>query len=93
MGNDRKIELDVFAAANIMGYAATVDYNSIISALAGLVGIFKENHLGKGNREIEVEEFNHILCSIIEFCASVEVFKSEVEYALKDKDLSPYHII
>ena len=92
MEKDRKIELDVFAAANIMGYAGAIEYNSIISALAGLVGIFKENHLGKGNEEIDVEEFNYILCSIIEYCSSVEVFKSEVEYAFKDKDLTPYHI-
>lgn len=92
MGKDGKIELDVFAAANIKDYAAAVNYNSIMSALAGLVGIFKENHLGNGNKEIEVEEFNYILCSIIEFCANVEVFKNEVEYALKDKDLSPFCI-
>lgn len=91
MENDKNITIEVFAAANIMAYADCLEYNSLISALGTLVGIFEENHLGAGNKEIEVEEFNHALCSIIKYCNSVETLKQEVQYALKDKDLTPYY--
>ena len=91
MGNDKKITIEVFAAANIMAYADCLEYNSLISALGTFVGIYEENHLGVGNKEIDVEEFNHALCSIIKYCHSVETFKQEVQYALKDKDLTPYY--
>lgn len=91
MGNDKNITIEVFAAANIMDYADYLDYNSLITALGTFVGIYEENHLGAGNKEIDVEEFNHALCSIIKYCNSVEALKQEVQYALKDKDLTPYY--
>lgn len=91
MGNDKNITIEVFAAANIMDYADCLEYNSLITALGTLVGIYEENHLGAGKGEIDTEEFNHALCSIIKYCNSVETFKQEVQYALKDKDLTPYY--
>lgn len=91
MGNDKNITIEVFSAANIMDYADHLDYNSLITALGTFVGIYDENHLGVGNKEIDLEEFNHALCSIIKYCNSVEALKQEVQYALKDKDLTPYY--
>lgn len=91
MGNDKNITIEVFAAANIMAYADCLEYNSIISALGLLVGIYEENHLGAGNKEIDVQEFNHVLCLIIKYCNSVEALKQEVQNALKDKDLTPFY--
>lgn len=91
MGNDKNITIEVFAAANIMDYADYLDYNSLITALGTFVGMYEESLSGAGNKKIDVEEFNHALCSIIKYCNSVEALKQEVQYALKDKDLTPYY--
>ena len=87
---ENTINISKFDAANIKAYADNINYNNLISALSLMVAIYDENHLGVGKGEIDTEDFNHALCSIIRYCDSVEVLRQEVTYALKDKDLAPY---
>lgn len=91
MGTQRKIYVEVFDAANIKAYADSLEYNRLIPALAELVSIYEENHMGRGNKEIDIEDFNYIICSIIRFCNSVEALRNEVNHALELKDLKPYY--
>ena len=91
MENKKQIEIDVFDAANIKSYAETIDYNSLIPALAQITAIYDENHLGRGNKEIEIEDVYFTISSIIRYCNSVEALRTEINHALELKDLSPYY--
>lgn len=91
MENKRQIEIDVFDAANIKSYAETIDYNSLIPALAQITAFYDENHMGTGNKEIELEDVYFTISSIIRYCDSVEALRTEINHALELKDLSPYY--
>lgn len=87
----QQIKIDVFNAANIISYADTLNYNSLISALETLVCIYEENIKEDCKQKIDINDFNFVLCSIIHYCGSVEALRQEVENALKDKDLKPFY--